>query len=322
MTRSGAVVEASIVLVLLSFQVSIGAAAEPAPAPELRRAHLEVVYSASIFRTLSRNDAMAAIRVWVDTVGRQKGFQLDCKVSVAEDVPELKRRLLAGNTGIVILDPLEYLELEGLGLLEPAFIGVNKEGELPGQFLLIDVQGSGSGAVSGLRGKSLAVEAVSRADLGRKWLEILLREAGLGPADGFFSSMSSVPNPSAAVLPVFFGKLGAGVVDKLSFDVMKEMNPQLGSKLRVVAASPPLLQAILCVDKRHVEHRQQLMESLLELHRDVAGRQILLVFKSNRLIPTAPHALEPVRSLWVKYRRAAVKTTASDTASQARRENP
>jgi ABC-type phosphate/phosphonate transport system substrate-binding protein len=147
------------------------------------------------------------------------------------------------------------------------------------------------------------------------WIEVLVHEDGLGPADRFFISMSSVSTPSAAVLPVFFGKVGAGVVDRASFEVMKEMNPQLGSRLRVLAMSPPLMKDILCVDKRHIAYREDLMRALRELPQTAAGAQILMVFKSDRLKPVDAEELERVRTLCTKWRLLSGKTVTSKTAA-------
>jgi ABC-type phosphate/phosphonate transport system substrate-binding protein len=145
------------------------------------------------------------------------------------------------------------------------------------------------------------------------WIEVLLHEDGLGPADRFFSSLSSVSTPSAAALPVFFGKVGAGVVDRDSFEVMKEMNPQLGSRLRVLAVSSPLIKGILCVDKRPILYHDDLMQGLRELHQSTAGKQILMIFKSNRLKPVNTEDLERTRTLCAKYRLISGKTRASKT---------
>jgi phosphonate transport system substrate-binding protein len=272
---------------------------------------MEVIYSSSLFRTVSKNDAIASIRVWTETVSRQNGFVVDCHVSVAEDVAEIKRRLQEGPIGLVLLDPVEFFELAGLGLLEPAFTGTRGKDDESLEFLLVANQESGATTISDLRGKTLAIQSEYRADLGRMWIEVLFQDGGLGPADRFFSSVSSVTTPSAAVLPVFFGKAGAAVVDRASFEVMEEMNPQLGSKLRILAMSPPLIRWILCVDKRPATYREDLLQGLRNLHETPAGREILMVFKSNRLKPVDPKDLERVRTLCTKYRLISKEATAA-----------
>jgi ABC-type phosphate/phosphonate transport system substrate-binding protein len=306
---------AFFLLAALSFRAVPAAAAGQNVPPGSPRPRLEIIYSSSLFRTVSKNDALAALRVWTETVSRQEGLNADWNPSVAEDVAEIKRRLQEGPVGIVLLDPVEYFDLAGLGLLEPAYTGSRGADEESLQFLLVASQVSGVTTVSGLRGKTLAIQTNSRADLGRKWIEVLLHENGLGPADRFFSSLSSVSTPSEAVLPVFFGKLGAGVVDHASFEVMKEMNPQLGSRLRILAVSPPLLNGIVCVDKRLASDRAPVMKGLRELDQTAEGKQILLIFKANRLKPVNAEDLERVRTLCTKYRLLSGKTVASKTAA-------
>jgi ABC-type phosphate/phosphonate transport system substrate-binding protein len=216
--------------------------------------------------------------------------------------------------GLVLLDPLEYFDLEGLGLLEPAFTGTRGKEDESLQFVLVTREDSAPSAISALRGMSLAIQSEYGADLGRMWIEVMLHDNGLGPADRFFRSVSSVSSPSAAALPVFFGKLGAGVVDRDSFELMEEMNPQLGAKLRVLSMSPPLIRGILCMDRRPVPYREDLIQGLRDLHQTPAGRQILMVFKSNRLKPVAPEDLERVRTLCTRYRLITRKAAAAKWA--------
>jgi ABC-type phosphate/phosphonate transport system substrate-binding protein len=288
----------------------------------LRRVHLDIVYSSSLFRTVSENDAIAAIRVWIDTVGWQKGYQVDCNISVAKDAADIKTRLQEGSTDLVLLDAMEYFEVAGLGLLEPAFTATRGEGDESLQFVLVANREPGVTTIAGLRGKTLAIQSDSRADLGRMWTEVLLHEDGLGTSDRFFSSISSVLTPSAAVLPVFFGKMGAGVVDRASLEVMKEMNPQIGSRLQVLATSSPLITGIVCVGRRQNSYRAALMEALRDLHQTAEGKQILLVFKSDRMKTVNSEDLERVRTLCAKYlaitgKKAAAKTGEAGLAHRA-----
>jgi len=217
-------------------------------------------------------------------------------------VAEIKRRLQEGAMGLVLVDPMEYFELAGLGVLEPVFTATRGKGDESLQFLLVANREAGVTTISGIRGKTLAIQTDSRADLGRMWIEVLLHEDGLGPSDRFFSSRNSVSTSSAAILPVFFGKVGAGVVDRASFEVMKEMNPQIGSRLQVLAMSSPLVTGIMCVDKRFITYRGDLMEALEQLHQSAEGRQILLVFKSDRMKTVDSDDLERLKTLCTKYR--------------------
>ena len=310
---------ASFLLASFLFRAAPAAPAGQDLPPGVRRAHMDILYSSSLFRTVSKNDAIASIRVWTETVSLQNGFVLDCNVSVAENVAEIKRRLQEGPISLALLDPVEYFELAGLGLLEPVFTATRGHGDDSLQFVLVAKQEPGLTTITGLRGKTLDIQTDSRADLGRMWIEVLLHDDGLGPAGRFFSSVSSATTPSAAVLPVFFGKVAAGVVDRASFEVMKEMNPQIGSRLQVLAVSPPLITGILCVDKRPNMYRKDLLEGLRNLHQTPAGKQILMVFKSERMKPLDSEDLERMRTLCAKYRLITQEATAAKMAAPGTR---
>jgi hypothetical protein len=296
--------------------LSFATVAAEATAP--RRVHLEVLFSSSVLGAVSRNDALAAMRVWVETVGQIKGFVLDCQTGVLDDLAEFKKQLQHRTTGLVLLDAKEYSEVADSGYLEAIFIASRRKEAAPAQFLLLARQEPGIGGISALRGKPLVLLTYNRADLGRKWLELRLHEQGLGPSSRFFASVQSVATASASVLPVFFGKAGAGVTDIASFEVMKEINPQLGSKLQAVAMSPPVVDGILCLDTRHLPYRAELIEALRTLHERPVGRQILMAFKANQLVPADPRLLGQVRRLIADYERLRVDGIASGARLAAR----
>jgi hypothetical protein len=69
------------------------------------------------------------------------------------------------------------------------------------------------------------------------------------------------------------------------------------------------------VNKRPVPYREDLIQGLRDLHETPAGRQILMVFKSDRMKPLDGEDLERVRALCAKYRLISGKTVASKTAT-------
>jgi hypothetical protein len=118
--------------------------------------------------------------------------------------------------------------------------------------------------------------------------------------------MESVGKPSAAVLPVFFGKKQACVVDESGFDVMTELNPQVGKGLQTVAVSEPLVDGVLCLNSSgwsSETYKQDVIKALGELHLEPAGQQILTLFKTDQLIPFQEKYLETARNLWARHER-------------------
>ncbi|MGD1158217.1 MAG: PhnD/SsuA/transferrin family substrate-binding protein [Terriglobia bacterium] len=271
------------------------------PSAPLRRMRLDMVFSTSLFRAANRNDAIAAVRVWASMFGRTHGFQVDPTVEAVDNVAEVRKRVLAGSAGVLALDVVEYFELADLPGIEPALCAMRGEGSVPPRYLVLVGAESGIPSLQALRGKSIIIHANTGANLGQVWLDAMLYDGRLGRPDHFFRSVEVVPKASSAILPVFFGKADAAIVDDASFEVSKEMNPQVGAKLRVLSASPPLAEGLLCICRKQIEFRDKLLEDMRNLHLDPQGRQILMVFGFDRLAPVDTQELEQVRELWRKH---------------------
>jgi ABC-type phosphate/phosphonate transport system substrate-binding protein len=262
---------------------------------------LDMVFSNSLFLSANRNDAIAAVRVWASMFGRTHGFLVDPTVEAVDDVAEVRKRLLAGSAGVLGLDVVEYFELADLKTVEPVFCAMKGDGNVPPRYLVLVGAQSGVTSLEGLRGKAAIIHANTGANLGMVWLDAMLYDGRLGRPERFFRSVEVVPKPSSAILPVFFGKADAAVVDEGSYEVSKEMNPQVGARLRVLSASPPLAEGILCICREQIEFREELLADLRDLHLDAQGKQILTVFRFSRLAPVDKQALEQVHEVWRKH---------------------
>jgi phosphonate transport system substrate-binding protein len=260
-----------------------------------------MVFSTSLFRAANRNDALAAVRVWASMIGRANGFQVDSTVEAVDDVAEARKRVLAGSAGVLAIDAVEYFELSDVTVIEPVFCAMKGDGNVPPSYMILVGANSGITSLEGLRGKGVIIQANTGANLGEVWLDSMLYDGHLGRPDHFFRSVAIVPKASSAILPVFFGKADAAIVDSGSFEVSKEMNPQVGVRLRVLTASPPLAEGLFCICRKQIKFLDAFLASVRELHHDPQGRQILMVFGFSRLAPVDKSGLEQVRELWRKH---------------------
>jgi ABC-type phosphate/phosphonate transport system substrate-binding protein len=285
---------------LLLAGVLSGAAGETPS--RLRQERLDVVCSRGLFRDVSVADAMAAGRVWVSVLGRRHGYELQSRVDVISGTAEIGRRVQAREAGLLMLDALEYLALAQSRLLEPLVVVVGPGREPLSRYAVLASRSSGVKSLAELRGKGINVYSRTGGNLGRIWLETALEEKRLGRAGHFFSSVTPVTKPSAACLPVFFGKAAACVIDMGNLSVMGELNPQLGKQLVPLATSPPLAEVLVALHVQHQSTRLDVLRALLDLDRAPEGRQVLTLFKASRMAPFSPADFEPVRELIVRYR--------------------
>jgi hypothetical protein len=103
-------------------------------------------------------------------------------------------------------------------------------------------------------------------------------------------------------LPLFFGTVDACVVDETNLNLAKEMNPQLG-QLRVLARSRPMIGSVIATPVEPIPYQNELLDTILALHEDARGRQLLMVFKTDRVVRVQPGDLDSARELWRDYSR-------------------
>lgn len=278
----------------LAIVLTLAAGIRPAFAPD--RARLRVLFTPDIFSTVNRNDALAAARAWIEAVGKKRGLELEVEVNTYDTVEGLRRSVDTHSADLFVMSTMHYLDLESsLARLDPVFLPQRGSVLLDAYVLLSGPDGPES--LAELRGKKVLFLRTAGTNLSRLWLETELSAEGLGDAGEFCGSVEEVPKPSSAILPVFFGQADACVVDETSFALMQELNPQVGKALAVRRRSPPLLETVICVHRNHLENRQDLIDGLATLHEEPNGRQILLVFRIERLVPYDAEALRSVREL-------------------------
>lgn len=269
----------------------------------LRHALLRGVASSRMFNSVNRNDARAALKVWFDALARQKGFLLDSKVDIVDSVTQIRERLQSHSVELVMLSVTEYLELESSRLIVPVLTDVRSgQGGALYSYVLLVNPSSGATTIASLRGKNILVSSRGAGHTGGVWLDVFLGKEKFGRAASFFASIKAPDKAQACILPLFFGTVDACVVDEVSLDLAKEMNPQLG-QLRVLARSRGMIESVIAVPAEPCPYQKELIDAMLSLHQDPRGRQLLMVFKTDRLVRIQPGDLDSARELWRDYDR-------------------
>ena len=290
-----------------------------------RHARFWVVASIRIVSSVNRNDVRAALKVCFDILAQKSGFLLDTRVDVLDSVAEIRERLRNRSVDLVMLAMPDYLELESSRLIVPILTDVRgAQAAAPYSYLLMVNPGSGATSVASLRGKNLLVAARSSGPAAGEWLEVLLGKEKLGRAAAFFGSIKTSDKPQSCILPLFFDAADACVVDEINLDLAREMNPQLG-RLRELARSPPMIESVVALPAEPGPYQKELIDTMLSLHGDPRGRQLLMVFKTDRLVRIQPGDLDSARELWKDYARLtgpAPQSPAGPGGAPAARGNP
>jgi len=258
---------------------------------------LEVGYTTALSYDIAVNDSRTATRGWAKTVIDRTGIDADADVVIFENLPPLVDAVNAHTLDLAILLPLEFLEVGGRAPLLP-MLTTSSRGSILHEYVLLVPRDSGMVSLAGLSGRSLILERGGKGRVPGMWLDVLLLRAGLARSGALFSSTRQVTSTSRAVLPVFFGQADACVVSREGFETMVELNPQLGEKLRVLAISPGFLRGLVCLRQDvYEQYGDTIMESLLSLHTDPRGQQLLRLFHVSELVRVGDGFLDQVIAL-------------------------
>jgi len=260
---------------------------------------LYVGFTRSSFLGVNQADAKAAFKVFATRMGEKRGYQMTMHVRIFEDLSALATEIERGTQGIVILDAWDYLTVSPGTRMPIEFVTV-EQGVVMEEYLLLARSDSEIAVPADLEGMHVIVLNSTNATTGKHWLRTELLAIGTSDPPAFLRRLEIKQKVSQVVLPVFFGRADACVVDRSAFNIMVEMNPQVGKMLKTVHQSEPYLDTVTCVRRDGWEaehHRGDLMAALVELTQDPAGEQITALFRFDALAPFEDRHLDTVRAL-------------------------
>jgi phosphonate transport system substrate-binding protein len=251
------------------------------------------------FRNVNRNDAVAAYRVFLENQGRRLGRSYNADVQVFDETPAFETAIQQKPMKMAVMGAWQFLTMDVHRDMKPYF-AIMENGKVGRKYLVLTRKDSGLETLRLLRGKSFLQLELASVNTGKVWLETQLLAEKLGVPQTFFGSINVVGKPTSAILPVFFGKDSACIVDEASFDLMKELNPQVGKELQTVAVSDSLADVVICLRTGGWESEKDkldVIQSINELHLQPAGQQLCTLFKIDRMVPFEDAQLDTLRKL-------------------------
>ena len=208
-------------------------------------ARLNILLSQRLFVVANRNDVAAAMKKWGDVASCAIHIKVDSKVDVAQSQSEIRRRLLDKSVDVLVLDSVEFLKLSAAGLVEGVAV-VSRSGQ-PTSFSYVLLTGDRIDTLAQLRSRSATFFPHTLSAFSVAFMDMLLARNHLGRAESFLGPSNVTNKPTDCILPLFFGRTDACVVDSYNWELAKEMNPQLGKKLKVFAQSAPLVDEVTAI---------------------------------------------------------------------------
>ena len=182
------------------------------------------------------------------------------------------------------MHPSEFIQVKNLDLLEPIAVSWRNGSPYDSYYLLVH-KDSNYKKLKDLRDKSVLICSLegNKAEL---WLDYLLKRNNLSSKEKYFSQMQFIDKPLSVILPVFFKKSDACIVDESLYNTVSELNPQIKSELIALEISRPLSIGMVTIRKNisDLKLKDQIIEAFLTLHNYEEARQYLTVFRIGKVM--------------------------------------
>ena len=248
------------------------------------RRTVRMAATTELYSGVNIQDAQVAMQLWLNAVSKRVELAVDLELTIFYELAAGIQAVQDGEIDMLGMTGLGYLRSRDRVALDPWVVGL--WGEPPRatvEYILLARRDRDAEAVGDLRDWEVIIGTLDRGQTARMWLDVLLLREMLPTSEGFFAQVEKVDQASQAVLPVYFGQTDACVVRRQSYDTLVELNPQLGEDLTILATSPPLLLQIMCAAKTLDSGlREALLEAAARLPGEPEGRQMLMLFRSDR----------------------------------------
>jgi ABC-type phosphate/phosphonate transport system substrate-binding protein len=295
----------------------LASAQTPPGSKALIPVHMHASFMRSHFAGVNEADAQAAFKAFAVRMGEKRGYAITPHVHITENAQALLALLKRQTIDMAVVDSWEYLTLDPIVNM-PATFSAMKPGRLEDEAVVLVRRADGISGLADLAGKRVIVTRLGSANVVYHWFRAETMALDRGMPEQFYGHLEVKSRVSQAVLPVFFGTADACAVDRKGFETMVEMNPQIGKTLRPLMKSDPYLEAVCCMRLggpwERANMRKDMIDAMLDLPNDPAGRQIMLLFRFGGVVPFEDGHLQSMRALRKRHDALLARAT-GDSAS-------
>ncbi|QOY54217.1 PhnD/SsuA/transferrin family substrate-binding protein [Candidatus Sulfurimonas marisnigri] len=251
-----------------------------------------IAYDSSAMSKFSKKDMIIASDVWLKEITKGTGYKLDFKYY--DDMSEMAADINAGKLDFITGFGLNFIKYFDLSKLEDGFGSGFLNGEKE-TFVLIVNKKSGIESWSGLKDRKIGLDEndeIAKLYIQSKMYETFqTKEIKLVP----------IASRQRALLKLFFGKVDAVIATNKSFDLMKELNPQVEKKLKIIDYTQLQATSFGFFRKGIDAKMKTTLTSVSKgLGNDERGKQLLMLYKSQIIVETKLEDLKPIKDLYEK----------------------
>ena len=259
--------------------------------------------SARTMADLNRTDVTAALKVWFETIAKERGIYADPHPRVFDSLADFAEALRREEIDVITAPSDEFIVLEKtvpLAGLYSTAVG----GRITEEYVLLVRQDSPFRSLADLRDSRLIVLTHPSAGLAPNWLDTELLRNKLPVSARFFRGITRTSKMNRAILPVFFNQADACLATRRGFEVAGELNPQVLKALRVLAFSPPFVPGLGSYRANIPSSAaDQYRQASLHLADTQTGKHILTLFQCDTFVEVSESEFAATRAFLAEYAR-------------------
>jgi ABC-type phosphate/phosphonate transport system substrate-binding protein len=260
---------------------------------------LNIGYSSKTFMDVDIKDAKAALDVWVKEYAEIEGFISSNRIY--DDLDLFIRDFNGNIIDFGIVKSLDYLKMRKDIKADLALTHI-KGGKKTLSYLLLVRSDSGISNIKDLKGRKISL--LKGDDLGELFLNTYLLKNKSPELKNYFSHNDYKMKASQCVLSVFFGQTDACLTSDLIFKTMTELNPQMKQQMKSILSSPEFIGGVNFFRHDYDEkHKKTVIDRSQKLNETTRGRQIMLLFKFDKVTTLQESDLDSVKQLVDEYER-------------------
>lgn len=258
----------------------------------LQAAPLNIGFDTSALNNFSKKDIKVALDIWLIQLSVNAGYT--AKITYYDNPEKMADDLNHDKVDYVSGFGLMFVSFFDLSKLSDGFTGARLSRD-DSKFVVIVPNNN---EVMDWKDLSNAVIGIQEDDKGIE-LYIKLNLLKIGNAK---PKIERFKNRQTTLLKLFFGKVDAAVVTLGTFNLARELNPQITKRLKIMAISDVKADHYGFYRKNLSESiKENITASAKKFIDDEYGRQMLLLLQSDKIVDSRLTELEPMQKLFDSY---------------------
>lgn len=256
---------------------------------------LRVGYIGATFSQYDDKDIQLVSRLWLREILDE--FSHDVEFQLYDDMTAMVRGFEDGAVDLVVGDGLNIVRHFEIQRLLDGFCGASDTAASDEYVVVVPADLK----LAGWSGIKAPVIALAEND---PVAELYVRHAMLAFQNTEGPELVRLKQHNRALLNLFFGKANIAIVPKKTFETAVEMNPQMGRKLAVMEHTGLYARAMGFFRKgMDQEVYRDAREKVTNMNSDMRSKQMLMLYRSDKIVSTSIKDLEAIEKLDRSYQR-------------------